>query len=239
MRTVYRAKLVFLSCGTPPEDELEGSDVNLTSNFQIRSIVQDVNKTGIKKLEGASGNYLLVDFFEERFPVAQARGTTVTLSSEYLNSGLEYSDKIVWRKLSETISGTTFLERFDQFTSKISELYPEERIILHQAYLCNEYISRDGSISQFPSDVVAWNNSINSKLHALYSRFKNNLPRCHSINLCRHFVGSENNKWGLASTHYQEEYYEHVAKALCHIILRKPLLPLYCMTAKIAQLKRD
>lgn len=236
----YIARSSFSSAvASPPTIDLEIQEIDLESNFQARSIVQDVNKTGIKKLNSDPGDYLLVDFFEERFPVAQAKGTMITLSSEYLKSGLDYSNKIVWRNLNEMAHQTTFLELFDRFTDAISGIYPEENIILHKALLCNEYISNDGSILSFSNDVVAWNNSINSKLRALYDRFEMNLPNCRSIDLCRYFIGSESNKWGLASTHYQEEYYAHVAKAIGSIVIHKPKLPLYKVTAALIRFNRN
>lgn len=114
---------------SPPATDLEMQEIDLESNFQARSIVQDVNKTGLKKLRSDPGDYLLVDFFEERFPIAQAKGTMITLSSEYLKSGLDYSNKIVWRNLNEMARQTTFLELFDRFTDAISGIYPTERII--------------------------------------------------------------------------------------------------------------
>ena len=236
----YIARSSFSSAvASPPATDLEMQEIDLGSNFQARSIVQDVNKTGLKKLRSDPGDYLLVDFFEERFPIAQAKGTMITLSSEYLKSGLDYSNKIVWRNLNEMAHQTTFLELFDRFTDAISGIYPTERIILHKAFLCNEYISNDGSILSFSDDVVAWNNSINDKLRALYDRFEMNLPACRSIDLCRYFIGSASNKWGLASTHYQEEYYAHAAKAIGNIVIHKPKLPLFKVSAALIHFNRN
>lgn len=109
-----------------------------------------------------------------------------------------------------------------QFLNEIKGVYNPKQIILHEAYLCNEYYSKTGTIESFASEVVNWNNSINKKLEELYSEFKRFFPQCKTINLCSSYKGSENNKWGLASTHYQKEYYSRAADELIKLISEKP-----------------
>lgn len=223
----YIARSSFSSAvASPPSSEIDEQQITLDSAFQRRSVLQDINKTGLKMLAESPGDYLLIDFFEERFPVATRKGSIVTLSSEFQNSGIPFSDKTIWRNLDETIGGTTFSALFSLFVEKVRSIYPESKIILHKAYLCNEYISKNGSVLSFPKDIVNWNNSINQKLYALYRAFEEAMPGCQIIDLCAHYIGSEENKWGLASTHYQDEYYKCAAKELEKTVHSKRTSPL-------------
>ena len=87
----YVARQSFISSLSPSPDVcIDPERINLTSSFQRRVVGWDINKKAFEVLSDQKGplDYLLVDFFEERFDLVEFGGSIATYSNEFARSGL-------------------------------------------------------------------------------------------------------------------------------------------------------
>lgn len=214
----YVARSSFASAMQAPCDYSPNEKCALSSSFQKRVLNWDIEKTGIEQLATNPGDYLMIDFFEERFPLVRFRQSIVTMSREFEKSGFEHGEKIVWRSLSDDLDGKAYGDMFESFLQRILDIYPMDRIIINRAFLTKYYIRNDGIVKPFSAETEKWIDSINLKMKALYDAAESAIPSASIIDLTKHFIGSERNKWGLDSAHYEERFYTEAAQFLEHLL---------------------
>lgn len=216
----YVARQSFISSLSPSPDVcIDPERINLTSSFQRRVVGWDINKKAFEVLSDQKGplDYLLVDFFEERFDLVEFGGSIATYSNEFARSGLGGGKRIPWYSFDFVVGGRSVYDYFSDFVSALLSIYPQEKIVLVIGLLCNTYICLDGSRRAFSKETIASNEIINKKLGLLYNRFVQLAPKVRTIDMCLSFRGYEGNRWGLANTHYEDSFYRHAANQLLRI----------------------
>lgn len=80
--------------------------------------------------------------------------------------------------------------------------------------MVNNYIDINGERKSFSSPYIKNNEKVNEMLKYMYDYTEYYLKKAKIIDLCGEFDADENHKWGLATMHYQKEYYEEAAKMI-------------------------
>lgn len=149
----YIARQSIVSALAKPIEIADNEVINLNSNFQKQSLLNDFQKTTFQKLEKSNSNYLLIDFIDERFKLVKLGRYFVTYSSElviskYLeNKKYKLFDKRRWIKKK-------LYKQIKLFAERIKDIYQEDHIIIHKVKLLDEYISKDNVKKQFAKKYI-------------------------------------------------------------------------------------
>lgn len=233
----YVARQSIISSLSDPID-FDIEKIKLKSKFQREQIINDLRKTTFKALKSSKSKYLIIDLIDERFGLAKFDGNIITLSNEFLESGLFDNrfeevkvDKIKnWKifKKGKGFKGFSYIFEGNllefyiyEFCKKILEIYEERNIIIHRAVMVNKYIDKSGEEVYFPRHYLKYNKIINEKLNYMYDYLEKYMPKSHVINVCDKYCADENHKWGLAPMHYCDSYYicvlSEINRFLCFI----------------------
>ena len=149
--------------------------VSYSNSYKKSSVLNDLNKNLLDKIKKDSGNidYILIDFLEERYPVAKAENTYVTVSEvfEELKPQLNIKDFAV---LDEKERFEIWKEKCLEFILLLKQYFKPEQIILVETKLMERY-GTDESNSIFKEyeniDDIKY---INSYIQKCYEFFKEN-----------------------------------------------------------------
>ena len=194
-------------------------EIAARNNFERRTLVDDLQKTAFDKLAANPGEYLIIDFIDERFKLGRINGSYFTKSNEYARSGLfSDSETIEYAVTGDSRTGRAICdvpvdERMHEFACRLSALYPSSHIILHAALFVDYYIDRDArDIKKFGDRILRLNEERNEKLSILYGLARKYLP---AMGACLDYTldscADSAHRWGLDTCHYQPEYYRRVA----------------------------
>lgn len=194
-------------------------DIQLTSVFQRKQLIQDLEKSGLAQFRSNPGNLLIIDFIEERFDIGRIQGSYITISNEFIQSRI-YSSKS-YRKYNKKIWHNQVYFRLQNikkyiryFAQSLLSIYDQKQIIIHEVYMADQYIDETGCICSFTENYLFYNKKINQILEYMYYYLKIELPDAHIISLGNNYVADKTHKWGLAPMHFQKEYYESSLDAL-------------------------
>lgn len=213
----YLARQSLISAVSPPVS-IDIHQIELDSDFQRRQVCHDIAKTAFKELSEFGDGWLLLDFFEERHPLAMYKDTIVTRSPEFCKSGLSADDAVpyeIGKGVNSVVAGYPIDFWLDRFFQKIIAIFPSHRIILNRVYLTDYYKDENRAVLMFDQDVCAYNKRINRKLDYLYNAVKAYFVNCTTIDLrAEGYTASATHRWGLASTHYEDAFYKDLAQRL-------------------------
>lgn len=199
-----------------PFDE---SCIHLSSAFQRKQILSDLNKDGFTRLKNNPGDYLIIDLIEERFKIGKICDAYFTDSNELDASGFfdQYKAKLYESRM---LHGKVFFrcrnmaKYISGFAEQLLKLYKPEQIIIHEIYLATHFLDQERQVQRFPENYVRYAQTMNEKLTYMYQYLKKRLPKTHCIAVSNHFLADQNHKWGLAPMHFQAEYYRTVLEEL-------------------------
>ncbi|MFO1444434.1 hypothetical protein KDN24_14745 [Bacillus sp. Bva_UNVM-123] len=181
------------------------NDVKLTSSFQKRTVIKDLEKTFFYDIQNTDFDYLLIDLIDERFELLQVGNSIVTRSTEFINSGLDSS-----------LNGTGIVKVIDDwkkdcyiFANRLLSIVPSEKIIIHEAYWAKQYFE-DGVLKDYRNQekIDANNNILKEYYNELYQFTSAKMVRIENR------FGDSKHMWGLAPFHYTKEYYKEVYKLI-------------------------
>lgn len=193
-----------------------------SSAFRKRVVESDLRKNAFELLKANKSDYFMLDLIDERFPLLRLFGSYVTASSEFYESApkkYRLMDKLE-KRLED---GKLYLgdycveDAVKEFCTRLKEIYAPEQIILHCASMLDYYRSKSGELTMFKPSKITANHQINAVMEAMCSRIQSYLPGLHVIQEIDGIVADENHKWGLATMHYQQEYYARVLARLYEI----------------------
>lgn len=144
---------------------------------------------------------------EERYRTLKYQNSIVTYSSELGKSG--YVKDLQFIDLFSEID--TYM---DKFITKILNVYNQKSIIIHKAFMLDDYIDKNGEKVLFDKVRRKNNKILNKKLKYLYNYLEKKLPNAYIIDICHKYSALENHIWGLAPMHYQDEYYDEAYKLI-------------------------
>lgn len=207
---------------------INSTDIDLDSKFQREAVMTDLNKTVYDKFKSNMSDYLLIDFIDERFRIAKVDDLYATYSVEMMNSHfLDGKDYILLDKEPSIVGDTYVFEDIDldqyvkEFAKKISNIYDENRIIIHKAFMRDEYISKDGKLLKFKPHVCLDVKKNNAMLEFMYKKLNEYLPNAYVIDASGKYYVNEMHRWGLTPMHYEDEYYENLLCQIKDIVLLK------------------
>lgn len=208
---------IFASPVTYQEREIE----RLNSSFQKRMLKNDLEKTTFEKLKTSKGDFIIIDFIDERFHTVKLGNTYLTYSAELMMS--EYLTEKKYRVLDKRKwfnKNVVFKlrDKIAMFAEELEKIYGADNIIIHRAMIKDEYWDNQGILQKFSKPYLEDNKKTNELLNDMYDELEKKLINPHVINVASLYYADEKNKWGLATMHYQEEYYLAVARRVEEIV---------------------
>lgn len=215
----YIARQSMISAVSPPIG-FQKEEIALSSNFRKNMVMHDFSKDAFELFRTDGSEYLMIDLIDERFRIAEFRGSVITASNEFAECGIAAEQELKF--LRKKPDDQELLEKVDEFCERIKEIYPEEKIIIHRGRFLDRYISKEGiSSTRFPVNVRVYNAKMNALLDGLYARLLKNMPGAFLIDICAGYQCDETHKWGLNPIHYEPAYYEEVVSRVLEYISQK------------------
>lgn len=220
----YSARSSVVSVVTEPLT-VQAEELELASNFQKCQVLRDITKGLWQELSENPSDYIIIDFIDERFPIGKYENSYVTLSNEFVESHfLENQYAVVDReKKGEDyfIEGKPLTDFLDKFLGRVLQQYEDRQVILHRAKHADKYIGKNGRVKKFSKAYLQYNQKMNTMLDYMYDYVEKQLPGCISLDFHGAYYADENHKWGLATMHYEKDYYIRVLNELERIINEK------------------
>lgn len=196
-------------------------EILLDSQFQKRIVLNDLNKQQFLQLEKEKRDWCIIDYIDERFSLVKISNTFITKSGELVKSEWLRNKVFLETQYMKDSMGNWKIEEkllegyMKEFLDKILCLYKRNKIILHKAYMVNEYIDKKGGGQRnFGENIIENNRKINEMLKYMYDFTEKYVKRLKVIDISDKYSADENHKWGLAPMHYQQEYYYEAAKLI-------------------------
>ena len=190
------------------------------SHFLVRNIILDMNKDVYSYLFAEKSDWLILDMGCLRYKMFMCRDDCVGVTECHINR-LNYNyDKNAYYFVSVLdMDETSFNKHMEEYLDSIRRNINEERIIVVEVYLANEYIGTDHKgLYEFQVEIKKHNNEIRRG----YDYLKQRLRRAHFVPFIDNNLGDENHKWGKYPLHYVPEYYEYGAEVIKLIINHLP-----------------
>lgn len=193
---------------------IEEKELDIPSAFQKRVVFWDMAKKQFERLAANPGDYLIVDFVEDRFPLCETYGGIATASNDFRQAGLPVEHYHRWERLTDAISGRSVSNYLDDFIHNLVSIYGPTRIILNVVYPRKTYIDANGNRQRFSADQEHQFEGYESRAKHLHRAFAHRLPQAHIINLSRKFEAKADHIWGRYPVHFDEEFYAECRKQL-------------------------
>lgn len=176
--------------------------LGLISKFQARNVYYDLNKVVKSNTDILDGEYLIMDFIDERFQQLKVGNSIITYSSELNKS------KFLENNVYETVEFDINMWHRDLilFRDIILKRFSSDKIILHKIFLCDKYIDKNREVVKFNNDKLAYIDKFNKKLERMYEVFLEVFENVKVIYLENDYLANENHRWGLAPFHYDKNY---------------------------------
>lgn len=216
----YFARTKVISQLSPPL-MVDGEEVNLQSDFQKRLVLNDLNKTEFDIISDESGDFCIIDYIDERFNFIKINDTCITKSNELMNCGWlkerKYTEHQYFLRRNiwwVTDSNERLEDYLKLYLDKILNYYKRKKVIIHKAYMLDYYLDKNGKIRTFSKAHLVNNHKVNMMLKYMYDYTEYYLQKAKIIDISEKYKADENHKWGLATMHYQKEYYYEAAELL-------------------------
>lgn len=223
---IYIARTSILSNINTNTWNISSADIDLDSKFQREAVTADLNKTVYDKFESNMSDYLLIDFIDERFRIAKVNNLYATYSVEMMNSHFLDDKNYILLDKKPSIVGNTFVfedkdinQYIKEFAERIKNIYDENRIIIHKAFMRDEYISKEGKLVKFEPHICLDVKNKNAMLDFMYRKLSEYLPHSYVIDASGKYYISERHRWGLTPMHYEDGYYEELLCQIKDIVL--------------------
>ena len=227
-----------------PKVECSYEEINLISNFQKRQVFNDFEKNTFEILKNDNSEYLIIDLIDERFSLLDFEQSYITYSAYLMESGLVENPQILkyeLRKGKYYLNNRVLDSFIEEFCIKILEIYSPRKIIIHKAYMMDEFLDKAGKQCKFSRNYLINNKITNKRLQYMYMKMIELIGTPYVIDICKHAeerrridciieiltgkyqkfpeaIASENHKWGLAPMHYHDAYYKAVLNDIIKII---------------------
>lgn len=214
----YISNQSFISTVSDPF--LDKFNVKMLSHWEKSMVEMDLKKELFKKLSDDKSEYLLIDFVDERNALVKYENSFFTFTDvmdnlKFWNGfNVEYINKL-------DIDESFWKNSMNSYVEGLLEIYNEDNIIIHEVYLKDIYISKNGVIRSFEDEHLKYIKKVNTLLEKYYSYLKEKLPNSEVINISNNYLPSEDHIWGLSPIHYEDRYYQGVQEKIRNIIIKK------------------
>jgi hypothetical protein len=203
----YFARTSFVSLMSNPI-QVNMDDIQLNSNFQKKSVFQDLNKTILNGILEDTSDYLIIDLIDERFNLAKIDDSFVTMSNELRESSL--LKKLNHEEINrfDNYIFEFWKKSVDRFFEEIYKRYEPTQIILHKTLWREQYLDKNGEVKNFPEFMINGVRKQNTLLNSYYEYIESFQPKINIIDMTdQSFLSSENHTWGLSPYHFEDRYY--------------------------------
>lgn len=223
LKTYIARQSVISSVAPPSNSQITEDDIKLDSAFQRREVLADIQKTAFSQFKNDDSDFLIIDLIDERLGLVNWQDSIITHSAELSNSGLLDGDEHRIRYTTDAngqllADDESILESFEVFCRRITEIYDQKNIIIHFADAKTKYVDKNGKTVDFPNDRRKNSEIINEIYKAMYDLLAKYLPDAKRIDIRKKYVAAENHRWGLATIHYEEDYYKEAYQLLLNCI---------------------
>jgi len=172
--------------------------------FRQTSIEHDFRKTLIQDISLKQFDYIILDFLDERFDIAEADGGYYTISDAFEEADIPLSYTTLKRGDAKTVE--IWEEKCLGFIALLKEKFPAERIVLIKNFLAETFGTAENRKSFENINDVRRTNAIIAKC---YDYFEANCPGIKVIDIRKSeiFYSDENFRHGCAPWHYNQSYY--------------------------------
>ncbi|MDQ6600383.1 DUF6270 domain-containing protein [Bacillus salipaludis] len=214
----YFARTSFASLVSEPI-KVDLDDISLNSNFQKKSVYQDLNKSILNTLIEEPSDYLIIDLIDERFNLVQINNSIITMSNELKGSGL--LDKFNYVEINRFENNVFDLwkKSVDECFNAIFKVYDPSQVILHKTIWREKYLDKSGEIKSFSPSMINGIKKQNNLLISYYEYIESFITKINIIDMTDiDLLSSENHIWGLSPYHFEDKYYEIFNNKLNEII---------------------
>ena len=201
------------------------SSINTTSPvvsnyFKQSAIDKDFSKTLVKDLYVGEYKYMIIDFLDERFDIAEMDGGYFTLSEILKEANIKTSYKKLKRTNEQMID--FWKEKCLEFIEIIKRKFFTENIILVKNYLSEVYFDEEKE-KEFNN--ITQIKQLNLVIDECYKFFEKNCSGIKVIELrdSKEFYSDKNFRHGCVPWHYNQEYYSVVKDRILDYIIKKGL----------------
>lgn len=178
----------------------------------------DMTKMFLEDVKPRRGEYIFIDFLEERFDIGCCEDTYFTYSNIFKEIRESVDLKYTTICRMDSCADELWIKKCDQFIAWLKSITDAEHVILMRNKLCNRHGVYTGTTLFLDQEHIE---QINKKLDYYYDYFILHYEGIHVIdtNMDETFFTSEDFSFGCAPYHVNECYYLNQAQKLREIIL--------------------
>ncbi len=215
----YFARTSIKSLISPPLI-VDNNEISLESEFQKRMVVRDFSKDFWRVLIDQKFDLLLIDFIDERFNLFNYKDSIITKSNELIQSGfISRHQNEVREVLRRSIGASECRSDLIQFSKRMSQAVPPEKIVLIKAFWAEKFVNQSGELMFFDKRTKFSLEQIrmaNESLRTYYDDFVEFNPKCQIVEGIEPFADWKH-VWGLSPFHYQDDWYHDCRKKIDEI----------------------
>jgi hypothetical protein len=211
----------------PAEDRPVG-----LQEHQHRSLVSDLTKAAIGRLDAFRPTHLIFDFIDERFDLIAVGKSLATCSWELNASGYLHQAAFKDARVIPRLSGACdrlWLRASEEFAALVRATpLKGAHLILHAARWAQASRSEEGRTTPLQDVEILAGRTVEVDAHnALLARyeawFTELMPPMSRVEAAEHRISDEAHRWGLSPFHYVPEYYEEIRKQLAALSVPVPV----------------
>ncbi|GAA1184324.1 DUF6270 domain-containing protein [Corynebacterium glaucum] len=190
----YRARFSFSSVTSPPVQFDRRALEKNPSEFQRRMVEGDLAKTNVELASKAPGNYVLVDFIDERLPLKINGQSRFTSSPELLATDLASTGE------SLDMFSPDYFDLFEEGWRHFMAAMNQKTVILNKVFWATEV---EGGEPLPNYELILKQNGKLLKLYDIVSRGERKPVY---IEYPTQPVAAKNHKWGQSPFHFGEDF---------------------------------
>jgi len=215
----FVARTSPISLVSPPRLDVTIEAIAELNNFETRCIHDDFTKTSLAILD-KDFDYLILDFIEDRFDIAQIGDTYIVCSPNVLKSGVlnQFSHhRIIPRSDPEV--AFLWAKSWLKLLERIREKGIENKLILNCGVYCRTYLTPEGETKFFDSNYTRFAETNQILINSYHGLVRASLNGVKTINVdSRWRFAASDHKWGLQPFHYIDGYYRDLMDKLYKVI---------------------
>jgi len=180
---------------------------SVKNHFRQVALNNDFKKRLVKMIKNYDFNYVILDFLDERFDIAEMAGGYYTISDAFLDADVNNSYNILDRTDPKVIE--LWKNMCLDFISILNEHFSSDRIILVRNYLAESFGTAE---KQLIFDNIAEIKQLNAIIKECYEFFEENCPGVKVIDCSTDglLYSDEFFRHGCLPWHYNSDYYNAV-----------------------------
>ncbi len=196
------------------------------NNFEKNMLTHGFMKNVISTIKSTEADYFVMDLGEERLDYISVDNNSTILTYPQNTLGKIFDDIFVngpYKDLSHEIrefddrKPEDIEECFSKFCFILKELYAEEKIIIVEILLSNQFLEYSGKLRPFKQISQEMLKRKNLYLKKLYNLLREKLPDAKFIKFPTDTICVDSHMWGGGPGHNHDAFYHYVAECIDNI----------------------